>query len=108
MRPPQREVFAGTTKNNPGKAVFADRAIKDIGPKLGGYPEAELKAIPFYDVQRLETASQERTDKPLDAKSRLALADGQFRILDFGRNNSGFFRRDAALRRPHARLLRVR
>ena len=91
LRPPQREVFAGTVKANPAKKAWADRAIKKIGPKLGGFPEAELADIPFYDVQRLETVAQTRTDKPLDAKSRLALADGQHRIVDFGRNNSGFF-----------------
>jgi len=88
---PQREVFAGTVKNNPDKKVWADRTIKNIGPKLAGYPEAELTTIPFYEVQRLETAACERTDKPLGTQSRLTLADGQFRIIDFGQNNSGFF-----------------
>lgn len=91
VRLPQREVSAGTTKNNPDKKVSSDRTIKNIGPKLAGYPEAELTTIPFYEVQRLETAVHERTDKPLDAQSRLTLADGQFRIIDFGQNNSGFF-----------------
>jgi alpha-L-rhamnosidase len=91
VRAPAREVFAGATANNPAKKVWADRTIKAIGPKLGGFPESELTTTPFYEVQRLETASQTRTDKPLDANSRLALADGQFRILDFGRNDSGFF-----------------
>jgi alpha-L-rhamnosidase len=90
VRPPQREVFAGTAKNNPDKKVHADRTIKNIGPKLAGYPEAELATLPYYEVQRLETVTKERTDLPLDAQSRLALADGQFRIVDFGLNNSGF------------------
>ena len=91
VRQPLRETFAGTVKNNPDKKVFSDRTIRDIGPKLAGYPEKELATIPFYEAQRLETATTERTDKPLDAQSKLALADGQFRIVDFGRNNSGFF-----------------
>lgn len=90
VRQPVRELFAGTTRKNPEKKMWADRTIKKIGPKLAGYPEAELATIPFYEVQRLETASQERIDKPLDAQSVLALKDGQFRIVDFGRNNSGF------------------
>lgn len=85
------EAFAGTVKANPSKKVWADRAIKNIGPKLGGYPEAELEAIPFYDVQRLEVADKAYNRVKLDARSRLALADGQFRILDFGSNDSGFF-----------------
>jgi len=89
--PPQRELFAGTVKANPGKKVWADRTIKNIGPKLAGYPESELTSLPFYEVQRLETAAKERTDRPLDAQSRIALADGGFSLIDFGRNNSGFF-----------------
>ncbi len=91
LRFPKRETFIGTVKNNPEKKVWADRTIKGIGPLLGGYPEAELTTMPFYEVQRLETASQERLDKPLDAQGRLSLADQQFRIVDFGLNNSGFF-----------------
>ena len=91
VRSPLYEVFEGTVKANPAKKVWADRAIKNIGPKLGGYREAELSSLPFYDVQRLETVSKARTGKPLEAKSLLDLADGQFRILDFGRNDSGFF-----------------
>ena len=91
VRPPQRDVFTGTTKNNPDIKVSADRTIKNIGPKLAGYPEAELTTLPYYEVQRLEAAACERADKPLDAQSRLALTDGQFHIIDFGQNNSGFF-----------------
>lgn len=90
VQKPLRVVCEGTTKNNPGKSLWTDRSIKDIGPKLGGYPEAELQTMPLNDLQRLETASAVRTEKPLDAQSRLALADGQFRVVDFGRNNSGF------------------
>jgi alpha-L-rhamnosidase len=90
VRQPVREAFAGATTNCPNKKVFADRTIKNIGPKLAGYPEAELATLPFYDVQRLENTRLERTDKPLGTQSRLMLADGQFRIIDFGRNDSGF------------------
>jgi alpha-L-rhamnosidase len=91
VRAPAREVFAGEAKLNAAKKVWADRTIKAIGPKLGGFPEAELATIPFYEVQRLETASRSRTDRALVDGSPLALTSGQFRILDFGRNNSGFF-----------------
>jgi alpha-L-rhamnosidase len=91
VRQPVREVFAGTVKNDPDKKVSADRTIKNIGPKLAGYPEAELATLPYYEVQRLVTATKVRTDTPLVAQNRLALADGQFRIIDFGRNDSGFF-----------------
>lgn len=91
VRPPRTEVFSGQAKNNPDKKVWADRAVKDIGPLLAGYPEKELASMPLYEVQRLETAEQARVDKPLDAKSGLALTNGRFSIIDFGRNDSGFF-----------------
>ena len=91
VRPPAREAFVGTAKTNPAKKVSSDRCIKNIGPKLGGFPEGELASLPYYEVQRLETVSQTRTDRPLDPQSRLALADGQYRIIDFARNDSGFF-----------------
>ena len=87
---PVREVFAGTTKNNPDKKVWGDRAIKGVGPDYAGYPESELVTIPLYEVQRLETATKERVDRPVDAKARFAVANGQFRIFEFERNNSGF------------------
>ena len=87
---PVCEAFVGTVKQNADKKVSSDRTIKNIGPKLAGYPEAELATLPYYEVQRLETVAKERTGKPLDAQSILALADGQFRIIDFGQNNSGF------------------
>lgn len=88
---PIREVISGTVKKNPDKKVSSDRAIKKTGPKLAGYPESELASIPYYEVQRLETTSRAHEDKPIDGQSRLSLAEGQFRIVDFGRNNSGFF-----------------
>ena len=87
---PLCELFTGTAKNNPERKLWADRTIKNISPKLGGYPEAELTTIPSYEVQRLETVLQDRINKPIDMKGKMMLADGQFRIIDFGRNNSGF------------------
>ena len=87
---PVREVFAGTTRNNPSKKMWSDRAIKGIGPDFAGYPEAELTTIPLYEVQRLETATKTRVDKPVDAEGHSAVANGQFRIFEFERDNAGF------------------
>lgn len=86
-----REVAEGTVRNQPDKKIHADRAVTNIGPKLGGYPQAELSVTPAFDVQRMETVSRTDSARPLGADSRFTLADGQFRIIDFGLNNSGFF-----------------
>jgi len=90
IRRPVCELFAGTVKLNPGKQVVEDRCINATGPKLKGYPAAELVSLPFYEVQRLETVTSEREARSLGAQHSMFLADGQFRIIDFGRNNSGF------------------
>ncbi len=80
----------GTVEFNPDKPVWADRTIKHIGPKLGGYLESELEDIPFYRVQRLEPTTKVAVKKPLREGDRLEMADGDFRTLEFARNNAGF------------------
>jgi len=87
---PVRERFAGTVRNNPDRKVHSDRTIKSIGPQLAGFPENELATIPYYEVQRLETASLTRVDQPYAPHRRYPLADGQFRIFEFARNHAGF------------------
>ena len=91
VQPVQHEVAAGAFRANPARTVWADRTIKKIGPMLAGFPENDLGTLPFYEVQQMETTSQTTAERPLDASSCLPLADGQFRIVDFGRNNTGFF-----------------
>jgi len=90
LRRPVRELFAGTVKNNPGKVVRGDRSITGVGPDYAGFAEAELATIPLYEVQRLETATRERVDRPAGPKGSFAFANNQFRIFEFERNNSGF------------------
>jgi len=91
VRRPVCASMVGTVRSNPEKKVRADRTIKGVGPKLTGYPEGELATIPFYEVQRMETVNKQPVKTPLNALTPLALADNQFRIVDFGLNNSGFF-----------------
>jgi alpha-L-rhamnosidase len=90
VRPPVFERWAGTVTNNPAKQVRSDRTIKGVGPLLDGFPENELVTIPYYDVQRLETASKACVDKPYAPDGRYAVADRHFRIFEFERNNAGF------------------
>lgn len=83
--------FKGAVEFNPDKPVWADRTIKNIGPKLRGYLESELEDIPFYRVQRLEPKMNVAVNNPLKEGDRLEMADGDFRTLEFTRNNAGFF-----------------
>jgi alpha-L-rhamnosidase len=97
---PVREVSAGTVKLNPDKKVWSDRAIKGVGPKFAGFPEAELETVPLYEVQRLETAGQTQVGKPCEAGSAYAIENNRFRTFEFVRNNAGFIRADVRCDAP--------
>ena len=90
VRPPRQEVFSGMVKNNPDKKLWTDRAIKNTGPQLIGFPERELDSVPVYEVQRLETATKEASSRRLELNTPFRLADHAFSIVDFGMNDTGF------------------
>ncbi len=90
MQLPVCEVAVGTTRSNPDRDLWADFLLKDVGTKVAGFPDAELATNPFHEVQRMEAVTLVQVDHPLLASARLALADGAFRIIDFGANLTGF------------------
>ena len=72
------------------KKLWKDRSIRDIGPKLGGYPEQELESTPSFDMQRVKTLRQEAKNSPLEPSASLELPQNAFCILDLGQNLTGF------------------
>ena len=91
LRPPSWRVARGELKT--GLKVdrpWKDRSLTEISPKLGGYPEAELTAIPSVELQSVANATQQPVRQPYAAKTALPLKAGTYEILDFGANLTGF------------------
>ena len=69
---------------------WKDRAVVDIGKKLGGYPENELAINPAIPLQEMENKSCDTVSSEFMPGQPLALGSKQFRIFDFGTNLTGF------------------
>ncbi len=76
------EVVKGALPKN----LWKDRSLTAIGPKLAGFPEAELATIPSIELQAVKNVSA----RPAKATMPFALKANSYRILDFGVNLSGF------------------
>ncbi len=76
----------GVKVENPWK----DRSLTSVGPKLGGYAEQELETIPSLELQTMDNAQLVGLDQEYSVSTELNLKPGEFRILDFGANLTGF------------------
>jgi len=70
--------------------LWKDRSLVNIGPQLGGYPEAELEIIPTTDWQKLKSVLSDSKTHPVEFGQSVTLSNNEFRIYDFGGNISGF------------------
>lgn len=73
---------------------WKDRSLTAIGPKLGGYPEQELETIPSLELQTLGNERLSKISKEYSINTELVLENGEFKILDFGVNLTGFIGSD--------------
>ena len=101
LRQPYRQTAHGTLRPRPtvGK-LRKDRSLTAIGPKLGGFPEAELTLIPYIDLQRVESILSPDPPLPTAWNDQLHLAPHSFRILDLGTNLTGFLGATVTVLRP--------
>jgi len=82
---PVAHVAAGTVaKGELPKKVWKDRSLTNIGPKLGGFPEKELEAIPSVELQAVKNVTTGAASPEIKLKSN------SFHTLDFGANLTGF------------------
>jgi len=74
----------------PGK-IWKDRALVGIGPQLKGYRESELESVLSTELQQLVSVpSAAPVSRPWTDGDTIDLSSGGFRILDLGRNLTGF------------------
>lgn len=90
-RPARVSPAAGRLEQQPpvGK-VWQDRALTDIGPRLGGFPQSELSIIPSLEMQRYRSVLTETTPCAFEPGQSIALDENGFRIFDLGVNLTGF------------------
>lgn len=88
---PVGSVSAGAVQAVPAlEPLWRDRAFTGISPQFQGYPEADLEAAPSLDLQRWAVVSREDAAPVPAADEPLTLAAQGWRILDFGKNLTGF------------------
>ncbi len=87
VRRPVAHVFEGDVqKGELPKAVWKDRSLTEIGPLLGGFPEAELATLPSLELQAVQTVSS----RSAAAELPFVLKPNSYRIVDLGVNLTGF------------------
>lgn len=67
-----------------------DWTLTAIGRDFKGFREEELTIIPSLELQKLQSVFD--SDQPASQTTQFALDESRYRILDFGRNRTGFIR----------------
>jgi alpha-L-rhamnosidase len=75
--------------NGPEK-IWKDRSLTDIGPKLKGYTEKELDIALSDNIQKIRITSKESINAPYRHGEEVLLKEGEFSILGFGTDITGF------------------
>ncbi len=116
---PQKVVAQGTVETGIKRDHYwRDRAVTNIGPKLGGFPEDELEYNPAIELQEMENSSCElraagygfdSIQSSVDSRQSAVdssqssvglLKEKEFVILDMGTNLSGFIGLDIQVHKP--------
>ncbi|MBI4025742.1 MAG: hypothetical protein HY360_12230 [Verrucomicrobia bacterium] len=91
VRAPRWHVASGAVRDGAeGESLWKPSFLTDIGPDLEGFTEADLEAIPLFDLQRVATTSRRELDGPVDTPSVFSLDANSFHLLDFGADLTGF------------------
>ncbi|MCK5729439.1 MAG: hypothetical protein KAH68_00105 [Draconibacterium sp.] len=91
VRNPKQILSAGkVTVGNKQKKYWKDRAVRDIGDKLGGFSENELTTNPAIDLQEIKVELKVDEIKKYISSKEINFYKNSFQILDFGLNTTGF------------------
>jgi len=77
-----------------------DRSLTRIGPKLKGFPEAELDVVLSDEVQRSSNAFASKAFAPCAGDATLTLQEKGFAMVDFGTDRAGFLMARIEAERP--------
>ena len=87
VRQPVAHIAEGEVKEfAAAKNIWKDRSLTGIGPQLGGFPEAELAAIPSIELQQIKNLG----GRPAPGSQSFMLKKNTYRIVDFGTDLTGF------------------
>ncbi|WP_438483001.1 alpha-L-rhamnosidase-related protein [Oleiharenicola lentus] len=101
LKSPVQQLGAGSLEIVPLPAKpWKDRSLTWIGPKLAGYPEAELAAIPSLEIQTVRTLPSTLTSARAYDGQPVALAEKTWALFDLGVNRTGFLGARIDVRSP--------
>ena len=91
VREPVKVLGSGKVKTGVVREKYwKDRAVLNIGEKLGGFVESELAINPAINLQEMENFEFQKDSAVFVPGADLLMAADQFRIFDFGTNLTGF------------------
>jgi len=82
------------------KELWKGRALRKISDELKGYKESELEVIPSLDLQKIRFVDAQGLNTSYSSTDPILLGDNSWRILDFGRNLSGFIGATLCCKKP--------
>jgi len=89
-------VITGQKRSN----YWKDRAVTNIGDKLGGFREAELTINPSIELQEMDKVSDTALSINYHKKLSIHFTENSFQIFDFGINNTGFIGAEISCTQP--------
>jgi alpha-L-rhamnosidase len=72
------------------QTLWKDRSLVNVGPSLKGFLEAELETVLSTELQKFTSKQTAALSTPWSGGDTISLRAGSYRILDLGRNLTGF------------------
>lgn len=101
--PAARLVGRGRVRKHSNAPVVQLRDIAGFDDFVKRWPDNELEVVPFVEMQTYRNVGAVKLNRPVTSAEEFKLSAGDYRILDFGRDLSGFIGARIACRRT-ARL----
>jgi len=80
------KILRDVTVTNP----WRDRSLVNIGPKLKGFPEAQLDVVLSAELQKIPPESFTEINQAYAPEKAIDLPENSFQIVDLGANLTGF------------------